>query len=107
MNTDMLTHHFARLEMMMAEEKGIDLSYEDAIKLVQSQKQVGYLRQGSYIQRVERLKIKVMTQATMHSHLVLEEVIYQLQKKGAIVDPCIVDDLITCIKTHARVTLKK
>ena len=38
MNTDMLTHHFARLEMMMAEEKGIDLSYEDAIKLVQSQK---------------------------------------------------------------------
>jgi len=48
-----------------------------------------------------------MTQATMHSHLVLEEVIYQLQNKGAIVDPCIVDDLITCIKTHARVTLKK
>jgi len=45
-------------------------------------------------------KIKVMTQATMHSHSVLEKVIYQLQDKGAIVDPCIVDDLITCIKTH-------
>ena len=51
-------------------------------------------------------KIKVMTQATMHSHSVLEEVIYQLQSKGAIVDPCIVDDLITCIKTHAKVEFK-
>ena len=44
-----------------------------------------------------------MTQATMHSHSVLEEVIYQLQSKGAIVDPCIVDDLITCIKTHRQI----
>ena len=26
-------HHFARLAMMMAEERGIDLSYEDALKL--------------------------------------------------------------------------
>jgi hypothetical protein len=51
-------------------------------------------------------KIKVMTQATMHSHSVLEEVIYQLQSKGAIVDPCIVDDLITCIKTHKQVEFK-
>ena len=47
-----------------------------------------------------------MTQATMHSHSVLEEVIYQLQSKGAIVDPCIVDDLITCVKTHAKVEFK-
>ena len=51
-------------------------------------------------------KIKVMIQATMHSHSVLEEVVYQLQSKGAIVDPCIVDDLITCIKTHAKVEFK-
>ena len=52
------------------------------------------------------IKIKVMTQATMHSHSVLEEVIYQLQSKGAIVDPCVVDDLIMCIKTHAKVEFK-
>jgi len=26
-------HHLARLAMMMAEERGIDLSYEDALKL--------------------------------------------------------------------------
>ena len=51
-------------------------------------------------------KIKVMIQATMHSHSVLEDVIYQLQRKGAIVDPCIVDDLITCVKTHAKVEFK-
>lgn len=47
-----------------------------------------------------------MIQATMHSHSVLEEVIYQLQSKGAIVDPCIVDDLITCVKIHAKVEFK-
>lgn len=43
-----------------------------------------------------------MIQATMHSHQVLENAIYQLQSKGAIIDPCIVDDLITCIKTHKK-----
>ena len=47
-----------------------------------------------------------MTQATIHSHSVLEKVVYQLQSKGAIVDPCIVDDLITCIKTHAKFEFK-
>ena len=26
-------HHFARLAMMMAEERGVDLSYEEALKL--------------------------------------------------------------------------
>ena len=26
-------HHFARLAMMMAEERGIELSYEEALKL--------------------------------------------------------------------------
>jgi hypothetical protein len=36
MNPDTLTHHFARLEMMMAEERGIELSYEEAIKIVQA-----------------------------------------------------------------------
>ena len=70
----------------------------------------GYTGHLSYIYHVEQLsisiKIKVMTQATMHSHSVLEEVIYQLQSKGAIVDPCVVDDLITCIKTHAKVEFK-
>ena len=70
----------------------------------------GYRGHLSYIYHVEQLsisiKIKVMTQATMHSHSVLEEVIYQLQSKGAIVDPCVVDDLITCIKTHAKVEFK-
>tara|TARA_B100001287_G_scaffold131364_1_gene110648 strand:- start:1689 stop:1838 length:150 start_codon:yes stop_codon:yes gene_type:complete len=47
-----------------------------------------------------------MIQATMHSHKVLEDVIYQLQSKGAIVDPCVVDDLITCVKTHQKVEFK-
>ena len=47
-----------------------------------------------------------MTQATMHSHSVLEKVVYNLQSKGAIVDPCIVDDLITCIKKHTKVEFK-
>ena len=47
-----------------------------------------------------------MIQATIHSHSVLEDIIYQLQRKGAIVDPCIVDDLITCVKTHAKVEFK-
>ena len=63
----------------------------------------GYVRYCLYIYRV---KLKVMIQATMHSHSVLEEVIYQLQSKGAIVDPYIVDDLITCIKTHKQVEFK-
>ena len=36
MNTDTLTHHLARFEMMMAEERGIELSYEEAIKIVQA-----------------------------------------------------------------------
>ena len=66
----------------------------------------GYVGEGSYIYPVLMIKIKVMTQATMHSHSVLEEVIYQLQSKGAIVDPCIVDDLITCIKTHKTFEFK-
>lgn len=39
---------------------------------------------------------------TMFDSNVLEEVVYQLQSKGAIVDPCIVDDLISCIKNTAR-----
>ena len=39
---------------------------------------------------------------TMFNSKVLEEVVYQLQSKGAIVDPCIVDDLITCIKNAAK-----
>ena len=32
MNT--LKHHLARLEMMTAEERGIDLSYEEALNIV-------------------------------------------------------------------------
>ena len=29
-----LRHYLARLEMMMAEERGIDLSYEEALNIV-------------------------------------------------------------------------
>mgnify|MGYP000034984174 FL=1 len=29
-----LRHHLARLEMMMSEERGIDLSYEEALNIV-------------------------------------------------------------------------
>ena len=31
---NMMLHHLARLEMMKAEEKGIDLSYEGALNIV-------------------------------------------------------------------------
>jgi len=47
-----------------------------------------------------------MTQATIHSHSVLENIIYELQSKGLIIDPCVVDDLITCIKTHKKFEFK-
>jgi len=47
-----------------------------------------------------------MIQATIHPHQVLENVIYQLQRKGVIADPCVVDDLITCIRTHRKVEFK-
>jgi hypothetical protein len=47
-----------------------------------------------------------MTQATLHSHSTLETIIYDLQSKGSIIDPCVVDDLITCIKTHQKVEFK-
>lgn len=30
----MMEHHLARLEMMMMEEKGIIISYEDALQIV-------------------------------------------------------------------------
>jgi len=33
-----ILHHLARLEMMMAEERGEDLSYEKALKLVDKSK---------------------------------------------------------------------
>jgi hypothetical protein len=70
----------------------------------------GYLGNGSYIYHVEQLsissKIKVMTQATMFSHKELEFYIYKLQAEGKITDPCVVDDLITCIKTHAKFEFK-
>ena len=62
----------------------------------------GYLGNGSYIYPVLMIKIKVMTQAIMFPHAELEEIVYQLQSKGAIVDPCVVDDLITCIKAHKQ-----
>ena len=47
-----------------------------------------------------------MTHATLHSHSILEKTIYDLQSKGLISDPCVVDDLITCIKTHKKVEFK-
>jgi hypothetical protein len=70
----------------------------------------GYTGDSSYIYHVEQLsitiKIKVMTQATMFSHKELEFYIYKLQAEGKITDPCVVDDLITCIKAHKEVEFK-
>ncbi len=34
MKAEDLRHHLARLEMMMAEERGINLSYEEALNIV-------------------------------------------------------------------------
>ncbi len=47
-----------------------------------------------------------MIQATMFSHKELEFYIYKLQAEGKITDPCVVDDLVTCIKTHKQVEFK-
>lgn len=47
-----------------------------------------------------------MTNPTMFSHALLEQIVYDLQKSNSINDPCVVDDLITCIKTHAKVEFK-
>ena len=44
---------------------------------------------------------------TMHSYTLLESIVYKLQSKGAIVDPCVVDDLITCITTTKKVEYHK
>lgn len=66
----------------------------------------GYTGDNSYIYPVLMIKIKVMTQATMFSHKELEFYIYKLQAEGKITDPCVVDDLITCIKTHKEVEFK-
>lgn len=44
---------------------------------------------------------------TMHSYTLLEKIVYELQSKGAIVDPCVVDDLITCINTTKKVEYGK
>ena len=45
--------------------------------------------------------------STMHSYAILESIIYKLQEKGHIVDPCVVDDLITCINTTTKVEYNK
>jgi|TARA_B110000046_G_C12675846_1_gene266484 hypothetical protein len=45
--------------------------------------------------------------STLHSYTLLESIIYKLQEKGAIVDPCVVDDLITCITTTKKVEYHK
>jgi len=34
-NTGLAKHHLARLEMMMMEEKGIFISYEEALKIIE------------------------------------------------------------------------
>ena len=47
-----------------------------------------------------------MTQAIMFSHKELEFYIYKLRDEGKITDPYVVDDLITCIKTHKQVEFK-
>ena len=45
--------------------------------------------------------------STLHSYTLLESIVYELQSKGAIVDPCVVDDLITCITTTKKVEYHK
>jgi len=45
--------------------------------------------------------------STMHSYTLLESIVYELQSKGDIVDPCVVDDLITCITTTKKVEYNK
>ena len=45
--------------------------------------------------------------STMHSYTLLESIVYELQSKGAIVDPFVVDDLITCINTTKKVEYNK
>jgi len=45
--------------------------------------------------------------STMHSYTLLESIVYELQEEGVIVDPCVVDDLITCIKTTKKVEYNK
>jgi len=35
-NTEAAKHHLARLEMMMLEERGIYISYEEALKLIEN-----------------------------------------------------------------------
>lgn len=47
-----------------------------------------------------------MTQAIIHSHKELEFYIYKLRDEGVIVKNGVVDDLITCIKTHKEVEFK-
>jgi len=34
MNKEQTRHHLARLEMMMADERGINLSYEEALVII-------------------------------------------------------------------------
>ncbi len=43
----------------------------------------------------------------MHSYTLLESIVYELQSKGDIVDPSVVDDLITCINTTKKVEYNK
>ena len=45
--------------------------------------------------------------STLHSYTLLESIVYTLQEKGQIVDPCVIDDLITCIKTTKKVEYNK
>ena len=66
-----------------------------------------WLPQIAFVYLRVQLKINVMTNPTMFSHALLEQIVYDLQKSNSINDPCVVDDLITCIKTHAKVEFKQ
>lgn len=66
-----------------------------------------WLYRRSFVYLRVQLKLKVMTNPTMFSHALLEQIVYDLQKSNAINDPCVIDDLITCIKTHAKVEFKQ
>ena len=54
MNREQMRHHLARLEMMMAEERGINLSYEEAYNeiLKASGEVLGLARERSYLHGV-------------------------------------------------------
>ena len=65
------------------------------------------VRTFTVLEQVSTTLNKGYMSKTMHSYTLLESIVYELQSKGAIVDPCVVDDLITCITTTKKVEYHK